>query len=351
MVLSNPYLPYLHSITLSWIFPLVFVVVIIFSGQWLYILIAFVLAFLASFAYRKYINATIPVPANTAVLITGCSSGIGRDAAIALSKAGFTVFATVRKDADAIKLAKAHSGIVPIIMDVTVPHTITAAVDTVKQRLSVSGGALLGLVNNAGYSEPILPLEAVTTETLRRQYETNVIGTIAVTQAFLPLLRASKVVHHTPRVILLSSAVGRMTMGGIAPYCSSKYAIEAIGDALRMEVHKFGIDVIVIQPGRIDSEFMATAHLNDNENVANALKKLDGAVAESYRSSQRKNLKLMMSTPASTTDITSDAIQCALLDTRPLQRYCAGWEPMLITPIVNLVPFELYDRMLGMPYL
>ena len=166
------------------------------------------------------------------VLITGSSTGIGRACAIELERAGFSVFAGVRKEADGEAVAAAGAGgIEPVIIDVTDGRTIAAAAAQIEE---ATGGSLYGLVNNAGVAVPG-PVEGVPLDKLREQLEINVIGQVAVTQAFLPMIRAAK-----GRVIFISSIGGRISVPFNSPYGASKHAIEAIGDALRQEVAQFG---------------------------------------------------------------------------------------------------------------
>ena len=182
------------------------------------------------------VNRTLPVPRKTAVLITGCSTGIGEDAALRLSRAGFLVFATVRKEADADKLKKKGNNMLfPVICDVTKEDQIKAAVDTVKKRLAQEDRKLLGVINNAGFAE-FSAAELATPDVFRHQFETNVIGSVAISQAFLPLLRdfSSTSPSHGARLVFVSSVVGRFAPPGSAPYSSSKYAVDAIADSMRM---------------------------------------------------------------------------------------------------------------------
>ncbi|HXV87020.1 MAG TPA: SDR family oxidoreductase [Gemmatimonadales bacterium] len=175
------------------------------------------------------------------ILITGASSGIGAALTRRLSRAGFVVFGTIRKPADAAVVER--DGGVPVVMDVTQDGTIAAARGAVEH--SLAGRPLVALVNNAGIAVAG-PLEHLPLGELRRVLETNVVGVIAVTQAFLPLLR------RTPgRVVNISSISGRMALPFGGPYAASKFALEALSDSLRRELIPSGIKVVVVQPGSI----------------------------------------------------------------------------------------------------
>jgi NAD(P)-dependent dehydrogenase (short-subunit alcohol dehydrogenase family) len=179
-----------------------------------------------------------------AVVITGASSGIGKASAEYLIQKGYRVFACVRSDSDASSLGQAASGeIIPVILDVTQPNSIGMAMETVASRLGKD--SLSGLVNNAGIVVGG-PLEFLPPEELRRQLEVNVIGQIAVTQAFLPFLRKAR-----GRIINIGSISGRSASPFMGPYSASKFALEALTDALRMELRPWGVTVSIIQPGSI----------------------------------------------------------------------------------------------------
>lgn len=180
------------------------------------------------------------------VLITGASSGIGKASALHLDREGFRVFAGVREPEDMKTLRKeASDRLLPVSLDVTIPGSISAAVETVAAETS---GSLYGLVNNAGIGISGV-LEATPAEELRRVLEVNVIGLHAVTRAFLPLLRNQK-----GRVINIGSSAGFLAIPGGSSYSASKFAVRAITDSLRIELKPFGMNVSLIAPGAIESD-------------------------------------------------------------------------------------------------
>ena len=189
-------------------------------------------------------------PARKYVLITGVSTGIGYDAARYLIERGFHVFGSVRRQADADRV-KASLGehFTPLLFDVTDPSAIAAAVSEVEAAVGDSG--LCALVNNSGISGPA-PLMHVPLNEARQMFEVNVLGLLAVTQAFLPLLGAQKNCPHSPgRVLNISSISGGLVFPLLGVYGGTKHAVEALTDGLRRELELFGIKVIGIEPGNI----------------------------------------------------------------------------------------------------
>ncbi|GIJ29520.1 short-chain dehydrogenase [Micromonospora qiuiae] len=177
-------------------------------------------------------------------VVTGASTGIGRATALRLASDGYRVFATVRQatDGDALR-AVAGDRLVPIQMDLTDPDQIAEATGEVLARLA--GRGLDVLVNSAGISV-FRPIEMVSGEHLRRQFEVNVTGPVAVTQALLPAIRAVR-----GRLIIIGSVSSRLTMPFSGPYSASKKALLAVTEALRMELAPWGIRVVLVEPGAI----------------------------------------------------------------------------------------------------
>ena len=178
------------------------------------------------------------------VLITGASKGIGRACALHMQHQGWRVFAGVRKQADANDLDRESSGAIrPVFMDVTVLPMIDDAVKTIMEETGDAG--IQGLVNNAGVAW-FGPLEFLPLEDYRMQFEINVLGQIAVTQGFLPLIRKGR-----GRIVNMASMSGRFASPLLSPYAASKFALEAVSDALRRELVPWRIHVAVIEPGKI----------------------------------------------------------------------------------------------------
>ena len=183
-----------------------------------------------------------------AVLITGCSTGIGRATALRLAKAGHTVYATARQLGTMPELGAA--GCKLLELDVCDEASIRAAV----AKVEAEQGAVGVLINNAGYGSEG-PIEEVPMAEVRRQFETNVFGLTALSKLVLPGMRR----QGWGKIVNLSSMGGRLTLPGGGFYHATKYAVEAISDALRFEVQGFGIDVVIVEPGPIKTEFGDTA--------------------------------------------------------------------------------------------
>ena len=186
--------------------------------------------------------------ASRAVLVTGCSSGIGHATAAHLADTGWTVYATARRP-ETLSALEAQ-GCRTLALDVTDEESMRAAVAAVE----AEEGAVGVLVNNAGYSQSGA-LETVPMDQIRRQFETNVFGLIRMSQLVLPGMRAQR----WGRIVNIGSMGGKLTFPGGGVYHATKHAVEAISDALRFEVRGFGVDVILFEPGLIRTEFGETA--------------------------------------------------------------------------------------------
>ena len=211
------------------------------------------------------------------VVITGTSTGIGRATALALDGLGFHVFAGVRKETDAKSLAnEASSNFTPVFLDVTDTDSIAKVREQVAA--AVGGDGLAGLINNAGvlFSGP---LEFIPLDDLRRQFEVNVFGDIAVIQAFIALIREGK-----GRIVNVGSLAGRISVPFFSPLCASKSAMESLTEALRLELHPWRIPVVLIAPGFVDTA--ATAKVEENSKAM--LKKLPPEGVEFYGETFRR---------------------------------------------------------------
>ena len=210
-------------------------------------------------------------PAESAIVITGASTGIGRAAALYFAQKGHPVFAGVRSEQDADSL-KAESGLEatrnnlhPLRLDITDQPQITAAAQTVQKALN--GKPLAGLVNNAGIVVSG-PLECLSIDELKRQFYINVFGHIAVTQAFLDLLRPTET-HAAGRIANISSIAGRNTLPFVAPYSASKFALNVFSEGFRMELAPWGIHVAIIEPGSIATPIWPKALAQAEARVTN----------------------------------------------------------------------------------
>jgi NADP-dependent 3-hydroxy acid dehydrogenase YdfG len=183
-----------------------------------------------------------------AVLITGCSSGIGHETARHLASNGWTVYASARRPESIADLAEA--GCKTLALDVTDEASMKVAVEAVE----ASEGRVGALVNNAGYSQSGA-VESLPMEKIRAQFETNVFGLVRMCQLVLPAMRAAR----TGRIVNVSSMGGKLVFPGGGAYHATKFAVEAFSDALRWEVRGFGVQVSIIEPGLITTRFGETA--------------------------------------------------------------------------------------------
>lgn len=189
-------------------------------------------------------------PASRTALITGCSSGIGLASARRLRERGWKVFGTARDAADLARL-KTVEGLDSLYLDYAEPRSIAACADEVLAR---TGGRLDALFNNGAYGQPGA-VEDLTVDVLRQQFEVNVFGWHDLTRRVIPAMRAKK----RGRIVFCSSVLGLVTAPYRGAYCASKFAIEALADALRLELAGSGLEVVLIEPGPIESRFVEHA--------------------------------------------------------------------------------------------
>ena len=271
------------------------------------------------------------------VLITGASTGIGAACAIGCAERGMTVFAGVRDlvAGDALQ-AMGGKAIIPVELDVTDGESITNAADVVARHVGEAG--LSGLVNNAGIAIGS-PLELIPLQQLRRQLEVNVVGQIAVTQAVLPLLRRAR-----GRIVNMGSIAGRGTIPMMGPYSASKHALEALTDALRLELYPWGIEVSIIEPGAIatpiwDKSMQISLGL-ESEMPAGG-RHLYEATARSVRESVGQAAARAI--PA---NAVVKAVLHALTAKRPRTRYLVGRDAKLRALMLRWLPDRLQDWIL-----
>lgn len=267
------------------------------------------------------------------VVVTGASTGIGRATALYLGARGFRVFASVRKTADAAELA----GATPFVLDVTDSASIRDAADTVGRALG--DRALAGLVNNAGIAVSG-PLEFLELSEIRRQFEVNLFGQIAVTQAFLPLLRRVK----GGRIVNMSSISGRITAPLLGPYSMSKFALEAFSDALRRELEPFGIFVSVVEPGVIKTPIWNKGVDSSRDRIA----RMPDKALELYGSridQLRKRAQEMGESGAPAEEV-AKAVHHALVSARSRTRYLVGTDAKLTAKLAWLLSDRALDRLM-----
>jgi len=264
------------------------------------------------------------------VVVTGASTGIGAACAQYLDEKGFRVFATVRKQSDADGIA-ARGRLKPLLLDVTDAESIAKAAQTVDAALD--GAGLAGLVNNAGVSVDV-PLECVDIGTLRHQLEVNTIAPVAVTQAFLPLLRRAQ-----GRVVNVSSVSGRIASPFSGPYCMSKFALEAFTDCLRQELADWGMHVAAVEPGAIETAMWEKGREDDWSAEASKLNlDLYGEAYQAFRKFSEQT-----AAGAVPCDAVSRAIFHALTAKTPRTRYLVGTDARVYTRLAQICPDRVMD--------
>jgi NAD(P)-dependent dehydrogenase (short-subunit alcohol dehydrogenase family) len=264
------------------------------------------------------------------VLITGASTGIGRATALRLAGSGWTVLAGVRraKDGDAL-VAAGGERVVPITLDVTDTAQVAAAAAQVGEH-----GRLDALVNNAGIGFGG-PLELIPIDDLRNQLEVNVLGPVALTQALLPALRRAR-----GRIVFLSSVGGRVAMGFTAPYAASKHAIEAIGDALRVELRSSNVQVALIEPGSV------TTPIWDKSRVQGDGLSVPAELTDQYGHVPAAMNKVLESTERRgiPPELVAETIERALTARRMKARYLIGRDAKAMLLAKRLLPDHVFDR-------
>jgi NAD(P)-dependent dehydrogenase (short-subunit alcohol dehydrogenase family) len=264
------------------------------------------------------------------VLITGATAGIGRYLALDLARRGYRVFATGRREAELAKLRAEVPSIETLRMDVT----SAASVDEGRARIEAltNGHGLDVLINNAGYGVGGA-IEEVTDEDLRAQFDTNVFGLMTVTRAFLPKMRA----RGAGRIVNVGSIAGRLTFPMFGAYHASKHAVEALSDALRCELAPFGIQVSLIEPGPIHTEFGERASTQLEKYRANA----ESPYANVY--ARAEEIKLRAAENAVGPEAVGKVVLRAIEARRPAARYVVPFSARVFVALAEWMPTRLFD--------
>ena len=271
---------------------------------------------------------------NRSVLVTGTSSGIGRDTALHLASKGFTVYGTVRNPETQRPLEEAarrrNLPLRVLALDVTRPESIARAVKTV---LGETGG-IYALVNNAGvslhgYFEDLDPRE------IRALFDTNLFGTMEMTRAVLPAMREA----GAGRIVILTSVGGRIGGAAVSAYCASKFALEGFGESLRQEVMPFGIDIVLVEPGIIKTDIWER-----NYNVGARATDPGSPYHDWFRNQQKLARRMVESSPNTTAGV-ARTICKVLTVKRPRIRYLVGPRARIVLGLRRYLPGELFDRL------
>jgi NAD(P)-dependent dehydrogenase (short-subunit alcohol dehydrogenase family) len=267
------------------------------------------------------------------VIVSGASRGLGLETALGLGAAGFDVWAGYRDEAHAARIVEAAAGrgasVRPIRLDVTTPDSATAAVEHV---VAQSGG-LYGVVNNAaitlrGYFEDLSDAE------IRRTLDVNLFGTMNLTRAALPHLRGLR----RGRIVMMSSVGGRIGSMSLTAYVASKFAIEGFSESLSLELEPLGIQVVIIEPGIVDSEIW-----REGRRVAERAQDASGPYYEWFTRAEREADALVRTSRLRPADVAA-TIRTALTAQRPRLRYAVGRRAALVLSLRRHLPGELFER-------
>jgi NAD(P)-dependent dehydrogenase (short-subunit alcohol dehydrogenase family) len=277
------------------------------------------------------------------VLITGCSSGIGAATAGRLSRAGHTVYASARRPDTLAELVA--GGCRPLSLDVTDEASMAAAV----RQVEAEQGRLDVLVNNAGYGL-YGPVEQLPLDELRRQFETNLYGLVRLCQLVLPGMRE----RRAGRIVNVSSMGGRTTLPGGGAYHASKYAVEAISDALRLEVRRFGIDVVLIEPGVVRTPWSERALLHQAATGQADGEPAGGDPYADYKQAVSGSFERAYAGPLARLSLSPDAVARVIARAcqapRPRTRYLISPLARTLVTAKRLLPDRAYDRLLRQQY-
>jgi NAD(P)-dependent dehydrogenase (short-subunit alcohol dehydrogenase family) len=272
---------------------------------------------------------------NQLAVVTGTSSGVGRATARALAERGFHVLAGVRRSADGDEIAAER--LEPVTLDVTDAADVASIADRVRED---TGARPLGaLVNNAGIAVNA-PVESIPMESWRRQLEVNFFGQVALTQALLPALLASR-----GRIVNVSSIGGRVVGPTFGAYAASKFALEAMSDALRREVDPLGVRVIVVEPGTVATPIWDKGLATAEELVAgmpaeqrDRYADLTEAVRARAAQNQRRGID-----PTEVARVIADAVDAR----KPRTRYLVGRDAKLMARMARVLPDRVMDRLIA----
>jgi NAD(P)-dependent dehydrogenase (short-subunit alcohol dehydrogenase family) len=268
------------------------------------------------------------------VLISGASRGIGRATALRLAGAGWAVYATVRQAADGEELVAAAAGgeVHPLTLDVTDDAGIEALAEALPERLDA-------IVNNAGIVVSG-PLETLSAEDLRRQFEVNVVGAVALTNAVLPRLRAAR-----GRIVFVSSLSGLVSTPMTGAYNASKFAIEAIADAWRLELRPWGVKVVLVEPAMTDTDLWRKAPETLETDVA-GMSAAHRDLYDEHLAGMRRTIPKIQKM-AKPVDTVTAAIERALTVAKPKARYPVGVDVRVQAALSGVTPARVMDAVNG----
>ena len=268
------------------------------------------------------------------ILVTGAATGLGKEMALYLAERGFQVYGTTRdaRQADELNaLARERNIQLRILpLDVTNPDSIEQTVRTIIDEC----GGIYGVINNAGIGLRGY-FEDLADDEIRRLFDANVFGLMAVTRAVLPYMRQAR----RGRIILISSVGGRIGALGVSAYCSTKFAVEGFGESLFQEVAPLGIRVVLIEPGIIKTERWTT-----NRGLARGALNQASPYHNWFRQVEKESDQLVQASTATPADVAALVYRALTLD-KPKLRYMVGWKAKLAVALKRWIPGELFERL------
>jgi NAD(P)-dependent dehydrogenase (short-subunit alcohol dehydrogenase family) len=266
------------------------------------------------------------------VLVTGCSSGIGRATAMLLRDGDWDVISTARRAEDISKLEE--DGLNPVLLELADSDSVAVASEEILERF---GGTMGALVNNAGYAQ-FGAVEDLSREDLRRQFEVNLFGMQQLIGIFTPLFRE----QGRGRIVNVSSVYGRVTAPMVGAYCASKHAVESLSDALRLELRGSGVAVSLVEPGAISTEFRRNAARQAKRSLDLEAARFKGRYERAIRmGEERLERKKPFSLPP---EAVAKKIRHAVESPRPKARYCVTIPAYLVAFLRRAAPTSLIDR-------
>lgn len=268
-----------------------------------------------------------------AVLVTGCSTGIGYSTAHHLAEKGFHILAGVRKESDFEKLSNFHMNITPVMLDVTDSEAITSVSDMIKEKFAES---FYGVVNNAGVMLPA-PLELVEMDQMRHEMNVNYFGAVALTKELLPIIKRVK-----GRIVNMSSMNGRLAMPAVGSYSATKFALEGFTDALRMEMAQAGVSVSLVEPGQIKTEIFAKA-LEAHGTLHNTMSEEDKVHYDSLMKGIEAGLEMGKQSRTEPSQV-AETVYNALTAEKPQHRYIVGEDAKGFSQLLENCTSEELDK-------
>ena len=339
-------------------FVLCFVPLLFLTGAIVPLLLTALLAAAFNIVLQCCVNRLAPVSAREAVLVTGAATGLGEATALHLVRLGYTVFAAVRRSEDGEQLRGQLAGpesrrLLPVVMDLLEQQSVDSCVAAVQQRVDSGQLIFRALINNVGPMTALGALETISAEQWQHSLSLNVVGTVRVTKAFLPLLRATAARGRgeRARLVFTSSLSALMTVPFLAVHSANKSALEAVASAFRMELRAFGIAVSTVTPGSMDNtqrKHALAQQIPSMEQLTTGelQHRIDRSVLAQYDRQLRGMFSSMLSMKGERVERAAVAHEYCIRAWMPEARYFCSWDGTMAAAAIMRLPEMLRDRML-----